>query len=87
MNELYRDVNIVCDNKLCMIFGGVYFMSETKSEKQITYDFYFKIWVIEYWLAHPELSSDQISDIFHVDRENVKKWRKIYLDQGEDAFK
>lgn len=62
-------------------------MAETKSEKHVTYDSYFKMWVIEYWLAHAELSSSQISDIFHVDSENVRKWRKIYLEQGEDAFK
>lgn len=61
-------------------------MSETKSEKHIAYDSYFKMWVIEYWLEHSELSSDQISEIFHVGAENVKKWRKIYLEQGENAL-
>lgn len=55
--------------------------------KYITYDSSFKLRVTEYWLEHPEISSSQISEIFHVSRGAVRSWRRIYLEQGADALR
>lgn len=56
-------------------------------EKYITYDAAFKLRVTEYWLEHPEISSNQISEIFHASRGAIRSWRKIYLEQGSDALR
>ena len=55
--------------------------------KYITYDAAFKLRVTEYWLEHPEISSNQISEIFHASRGAIRNWRKIYLEQGADALR
>lgn len=55
--------------------------------KYITYDAAFKLRVIEYWLEHPEISSNQISEIFHASRGAIRSWRKIYSEQGPEALK
>ncbi len=55
--------------------------------KYITYDPSFKLRVTEYWLEHPEVASSQVSEMFHASRGAVRNWRKIYLEQGEDALK
>lgn len=55
--------------------------------KYITYDAAFKLRVTEYWLEHPEISSNQISEIFHASRGAIRSWRKIYLEQGSDALR
>ncbi len=54
--------------------------------KYITYDPSFKLRVTEYWLGHPEVSSSQVSEMFHASRGAVRSWRKIYLEQGADAL-
>lgn len=54
--------------------------------KYITYDAAFKLRVTEYWLEHPEISSNQISEIFHASRGAIRNWRKIYLEQGAGAL-
>lgn len=55
--------------------------------KYITYDAAFKLRVTEYWLEHPEISSNQIAEIFHASRGAIRSWRKIYLEQGADALR
>ncbi|NBH87091.1 helix-turn-helix domain-containing protein, partial [Lachnospiraceae bacterium] len=55
--------------------------------KYITYDPSFKLRVTEYWLEHPEVSSSQISEMFHASRGAIRSWRKIYLEQGADALR
>ena len=55
--------------------------------KYITYDPSFKLRVTEYWLEHPEVSSSQISEMFHASRGSIRSWRKIYLEQGADALR
>lgn len=57
------------------------------SGKYITYDPSFKLRVTEYWLKHPEISSIQVSEIFHASRSAIRSWKKIYLEQGADALK
>ena len=54
--------------------------------KNITYAPSFKLRVTEYWLEHPEVSSSQVSEMFHASRGAVRSWKKIYLEQGADAL-
>ena len=44
--------------------------------KNITYDPMFKIRVTEYWLEHPEISSNKIAELFHASRGAIRSWKK-----------
>lgn len=54
--------------------------------KNITYDPMFKIRVTEYWLEHPEISSNKIAELFHASRGAIRSWKKTYLEQGKSAL-
>lgn len=57
-----------------------------KKRNYITYAPVFKIRIVEYWLAHPELSTYEIADQFHVSRSAARNWRRKYLEEGVEAL-
>lgn len=64
-----------------LVFGG-----NKRVNRHMTYNGTYKVKVVEYWIAHPELSSYKISEMFHTSTNATRTWRKLYIEKGKDAL-